>query len=205
MIRKTILAVAALSLVAGLPAQAVDTYTVDASHSEVAFQIRHLVSKVRGGFNTFEGTIQMDPADPANSSVTFAIDAASIDTDHNDRDQHLRSEDFFHVEKHPRITFESTEVKKTGEGSYEVTGTLTMRGVSKEVTLPVTYLGEVTDPWGNVKAGFETAVTLNRKDFGVNWNAALDQGGFVLGDEVSIDISLETAKKKPEQTAATGS
>lgn len=201
MTRKTILAIAALSLLAGLPAQAADTYTIDANHSEVSFQVRHLVSKVRGGFNTFEGTIQMDRADPANSSVTFNIDAASIDTDLNDRDQHLRSEEFFHVEKFPRITFESKEVKKTGEGSYEVTGTLTMRGVSKEITLPVTYLGEVTDPWGNVKAGFETAVTLNRKDFGINWNTALDQGGLLLGDEVSIDISLEAAKAKEPATA----
>lgn len=201
MIRKA-LVTALLAVLAGLPLQAVDTYAVDRTHSEVGFQIRHLISKVRGDFNAFQGTIQMDPDDPSKSSVAFTIDAASIDTANDNRDQHLRSEDFFHVEQYPQITFESSKVEKTGENTYDVTGTLTMRGVSKQITLPVTYLGEVKDPRGNVKAGFETGITLNRKDFGVNWNAALDQGGFILGDEVEVSIDVQAAKQ--QQQAETG-
>ena len=175
---------------------AADVHTIDAGHSEVSFQIRHLVTQVRGNFNDYEGTINLDPANLEKSSVDFRIKAASIDTNHADRDKHLRAEDFFFVEKHPEITFKSKSVKKTGKDTYDVAGTLTMRGVSKEVTLPVAYLGAVKDPWGNEKAGFATEVTLNRKDYGINWNAALDNGGFVLSDEVKVSINLETQKKK---------
>lgn len=175
---------------------AADVHTIDAGHSEVSFQIRHLVTQVRGNFNDYEGTINLDPANLEKSSVDFRIKAASIDTNHADRDKHLRAEDFFFVEKYPEITFKSKSVKKAGKDTYDVAGTLTMRGVSKEVTLPVTYLGAVKDPWGNEKAGFSTEVTLNRKDYGINWNAALDNGGFVLSDEVKVAINLETQKKK---------
>ena len=191
--RKT--AFAALLFAAALPALA-EVHTIDASHSEVSFQIRHLVTQVRGNFNEYEGTINLDPATLEKSSVDFKIKAASIDTNHADRDKHLRAEDFFYTEKYPEITFKSKSIKKTGKDTYDVAGTLTMRGVSKEVTLPVTWLGSVKDPWGNEKAGFETSVTLNRKDYGINWNAALDNGGVVLSDEVKVAINLETQKKK---------
>ena len=191
--RKT--AFAALLFAASMPALA-EVHTIDAGHSEVSFQIRHLVTQVRGNFNDYEGTINLDPANLEKSSVDFRIKAASIDTNHADRDKHLRGEDFFFAEKYPEITFKSKSIKKTGKDTYNVAGTLTMRGVSKEVTLPVTYLGAVKDPWGNEKAGFSTEVTLNRKDYGINWNAALDNGGFVLSDEVKVAINLETQKKK---------
>lgn len=197
MIRRNIFAAALLAAaVTALPALAADVYTIDQSHSEVSFQIRHLVTQTRGSFNDYEGTINLDPANLEKSSVNFRIKAASIDTNNADRDKHLRGEDFFFVEKHPEITFKSKSIKKADKDTYHVSGTLTMRGVAKEVTLPVTYLGAVKDPWGNEKAGFATEVTLNRKDFGINWNAALDNGGFVLSDEVKVAINLETQKKK---------
>lgn len=184
------------------PAGAADAYSIDPSHSEVSFQVRHFVTQQRGEFNDFGGTVVMDPEDPATSSVEFWVDVESIDTRNADRDKHLRSEDFFHVERYPRITFESRSVTKTGESTYDVLGTLTLRGVSREVTLPVTFLGTVDDPWGNTRAGFSTATTIDRKEYGVNWNQALDQGGFVLGDDVTVSINLETVRKKPEEQAA---
>jgi polyisoprenoid-binding protein YceI len=200
MIRKTLAPL--VLLLAALPAAAeVDTYAIDPAHSEVAFQVRHLVTKVRGEFRQFEGDVRIDWDNPADSSVRFTIAAPSISTANDDRDKHLRSQDFFWVDKYPELSFVSSEVKPTGKDSYDVTGTLTIRGVGKQVTLPVTYLGEAKDPWGNVKAGFSTAIVLNRQDFGMKWNAALDQGGFLLGDEVWVDISLET-KKQPAPAAA---
>lgn len=187
---------AAALLITAMPVLAADVHTVDKSHSEVSFQVRHLVTQVRGNFNDYEGTINLDPANLEKSSVDFRIKAASIDTNNADRDKHLRTEEFFFVEKYPEITFQSKSIKKAGKDTYNVTGTLTMRGVAKEVTLPVTWLGAVKDPRGNEKAGFATELTLNRKDYGINWNAALDNGGFVLGDDVKVSINLETQKKK---------
>jgi polyisoprenoid-binding protein YceI len=201
--RNTTAALFALALTAAIPVLAAEVHNIDAGHSEVSFQVRHLVTQVRGNFNDYEGTINLDPANLEKSSVDFRIKAASIDTNNADRDKHLRGEDFFFVEKYPEITFNSKSIKKADQDTYDVTGTLTMRGVSKEVTLPVTYLGAVKDPWGNQKAGFATEVTLNRKDYGINWNAALDNGGFVLSDEVKVAINLETQQKK-EAAAAKG-
>ena len=200
---RKLFAAAALSLLAALPASA-ETYTIDAGHSEVGFKIRHLVSNVRGRFNDFSGTINMDPKNIQSSSVEFRIKAESIDTNQANRDKHLRAEDFFFVEKYPEITFKSDSVKPAGKDKYNVTGTLTMRGVSKKVTLPVTYTGEVKDPWGNTKAGFETSTTLNRKDYGIVWNQAVDTGGVILGDDVEIEINLETQKQAPKAAAKPG-
>lgn len=128
--------------------------------------------------------------------MSFTVKVASVDTNEAKRDEHLRSADFFDAAKFPEIRFVSTSVKSAGDRRYDVTGDLTLRGVTRRVTLPVTFLGVQKDPWGNEKAGFETAVTLNRKDFGVSWNKALDQGGAILGDDVSVSISLETARAK---------
>ncbi|MCH9647855.1 MAG: YceI family protein [Deltaproteobacteria bacterium] len=191
-------AVLATSILAGGSAQAGSSYVIDASHSEAAFQIRHLVTKVRGNFTSFEGKILLDSGNLEASSVNFEIDASSVNTSNKDRDDHLRGEDFFAVEKFPKITFESASFKKSGDDRYDVEGTLTMRGVAKKVTLPVSFLGEAKDPWGNTRAGFETEITLNRKDYGINWNAALDQGGYILGDDVKVEINLEVIKEKPE-------
>jgi polyisoprenoid-binding protein YceI len=193
---RKLFAAAALSLLAALPLRA-ETFAIDASHSEVGFQVRHLVSQTRGRFNDFAGTVDLDPKNLASSSVDFKIKATSIDTNVADRDKHLRGADFFDVEKYPEITFKSKSVKAAGNDTYNVTGTLTMHGVSKDITLPVTYLGQAKDPWGNTRAGFEAATTLNRKDFGIVWNKALDAGGAMLGDDVKININLETVKKDP--------
>ena len=180
------------------PAFAADTYAIDKNHSDVSFTIRHFASKVHGRFADFSGAVQVDPAKPDASSVTFTIKTASIDTNNADRDNHLRTPDFFDAAKNPEITFKSTKMTPTGKDKYDVTGMLTMRGVSKEVTIPVAYLGSVKDPGGNDRASFELSTKLNRKDYGINWNKALDNGGFMLSDDVDVTISLETVKKKPE-------
>lgn len=174
-------------------ATAVKTLAIDKTHSEAIFQVRHLVTKVRGRFTDLGGSIAFDEAAPERSAVTFTIQAASIDTGTPDRDAHLRSEDFFHVGQYPAITFTSTAIKGRGGDDYDVTGDLTMRGVTKQVTLPVTFLGKAKDPWGNEKIGFETETTINRKDYGLVWNAALETGGFLVGDEVKISVSIQAA------------
>jgi polyisoprenoid-binding protein YceI len=172
----------------------VRTFTIDKTHSEVQFQVRHLVTRVRGRFTDFSGTIQFDETNPetlAASSVSFAVAVASLDTATPDRDVHLRSEDFFFVDKYPTLTFASSRVVRRSAEQFDVIGTLTIRGVSREVTLPVSYLGTAKDPWGNARAGFETDITINRKDFGLTWNAALETGGFLVGDEVKISVSVQ--------------
>jgi len=179
------------------PAPSPEIYAVDKTHSEAVFQVRHLVTKVRGRFTDFEGVIRVDRTRPENSSVVFSIDAASVDTDVAERDTHLKSPDFFDVAKHPRITFVSSRITPRGD-RYDVTGTLTMRGVAHEVTLPVEFLGSARDPWGNERAGFELETKLDRKDYGISFNAALDNGGFLLGDEVRITINIEAIRHKAD-------
>jgi polyisoprenoid-binding protein YceI len=189
----------AAALAVASPAAA-DTYAVDRAHTTVAFQVRHIVTSVGGKFTDFAGTIQLDRAKPESSSVELMIKAASIDTNEPKRDEHLRSADFFDVANHPTLTFKSTSIKANGKDSWLVTGDLTMRGVTRQVTLPVTFLGEAKDPWGNEKMGFETSITLNRKDYGISWNRALDQGGVLLGDEVKVQVSVEANKAKAPAT-----
>jgi len=169
------------------------TLRFDKAHSEVTFQVRHLLTKVRGRFADFEGTIQADEAHPDQSSVSQTIRTASVDTNEPKRDEHLRSSDFFEVAAHPAITFASTSIARTGEHEFAVTGDLSIRGVTKRITLPVTFLGVVKDPWGNAKYGFEAETTLNRKEFGLEWNAALETGGFLVGDEVKVSVSIQAA------------
>ena len=172
-------------------------YAIDKAHSEVTFQVRHLLTKVRGRFSDFAGTVCVDEEEPGHSSVSLRIDAASIDTNNGDRDQHLRSDDFFAVQTYPTITFDSSRIARTSADTYDVTGTLTIRGAAREVTLPVIYLGTAQDPWGNARAGFETELTLNRKDFGLLWNAPLETGGFLVGDDVRVSVSIQ-AIAQPE-------
>jgi polyisoprenoid-binding protein YceI len=188
--KRTILALFVALTAAGLAHAG--TYTIDQVHSNVIFKVRHLISKTSGQFNDFSGTIVADFSNLDSSSVVFTIQAASIDTENEDRDKHLRSEDFFDVETYPEITFRSSEITKSGDDTYAVTGTLTMHGVAKTVTLPVKYLGEMASPWGGKVAGWEIQTTLDRKDYGIVWNKALDAGGMILGDEVEITINLET-------------
>jgi polyisoprenoid-binding protein YceI len=193
-----------MAAVASLTARSTETaktYVIDKTHSDVSFQVRHLVTKVRGRFADFDAEIRAVPEAPEESSVRFTIRTASIDTDLPDRDQHLRSADFFDADKHPEITFVSSRIRSAGDDRYDVTGLLTLRGVAREMTLPVSFLGFVSDPRGNEKAGFETEVVLNRKDFGMVWNAALDNGGVVLGDKVIVSIALEAVRARDAAAA----
>jgi polyisoprenoid-binding protein YceI len=173
----------------------VRTYEIDPAHSEATFQVRHLLSKVRGRFSVFSGTVELDDANPEASSVAFTIQTNSVDTNQPDRDAHLRSADFFSVDEFPELTFVSHEVSSRGDGRYDVTGALTIRGVTRIVTLPVRYLGKATDPWGQERAAFEVETSLNRSDYGLTWNAALETGGFLVGDEVHISLSLQAVAK----------
>lgn len=197
---RKLFAAAVLTTLAALPLQA-ESYKIDPGHSEVSFTIRHMVSQVRGRFKDFSGTINMDPKAPQKSSVDFTIKATSVDTANDDRDKHLRKADFFDVEKYPEITFKSDSVQPAGKDKYNVTGTLTMHGVSKKITLPVTFLGEAKDPWGGTRAGFETSTKLDRKEYGIVWNSAIDNGGVLLGDDVNVSINLETVKAAPAAAA----
>lgn len=181
---------------AAATATALRTFAIDKTHSEAAFQVRHLITKVRGRFVDFAGSIQFDADQPARSTVSIVIQAASIDTNTLDRDVHLRSDDFFAVETHPTITFTSTGITAVGGSDYAVAGDLTMRGVTKAVTIPVTFLGTAVDPWGNEKLAFEGELAVNRKDYGLSWNAALEAGGFLVGDEVKISLTIQAAAAK---------
>jgi polyisoprenoid-binding protein YceI len=167
------------------------TFTIDKAHMEATFQVSHLVTGVRGHFSDFAGTIQFNDEAPEQSSVSFTIQAASIDTSTTDRDVHRRFEDFFFVDKHPEITFVSSRITKKDSDDYDMRGTLTIRGVAKEISLPVTFLGHAKDPWGNTRLGFEAETTINRKEFGLTWNAALETGGFLVGDEVKINLQIQ--------------
>jgi polyisoprenoid-binding protein YceI len=193
----------ALSLSLLLPALAAAepvTYKVDADHSGVGFTVRHFVSNVPGRFRDFDGVVKYDKQNPAASSVEFTVKAASIDTSNNDRDEHLRSADFFDVQKFPSLTFTSTKVAAKDADTLDVTGNLTLHGVTKQITIPVEVLGTVKTPNGE-KAGFESSFTVNRKDYGIVWNRVLDAGGSVLGEDVKINISIEANRQaeKPAQ------
>ena len=188
------LAVVAVAFAA--PLFAADVYTIDTVHSEADFKIRHMMGSVSGSFTDFAGAVAIDRQNPQASSVEFTIKAASIDTKEPKRDKHLRSADFFDVEQFPTITFKSTRVTPAGKDQFNVTGLFTMHGVTKSVTLPVKFLGFARDSWGNDVAGFEVSTVLNRKDYGIVWNKALDYGGLYLGDEVNVSLSIEAARKK---------
>ena len=188
---------APLALVLAFPALAGDTYKIDAAHSEVSFKIRHLLSKTPGRFTKFEGVIQIDEKDIAKSSVQVTIQTASISTDNDQRDKHLRTPDFFDVEKYPTITFKSSSVKEVAKGKLEVTGELTMHGVTKKVSFPMTNLGTMATPFKDVRAGFtDGALTLNRFDYGI----AAFKG--VLGDDVEISLNVEAVKQEAPAAVA---
>lgn len=179
----------------------VETWVVDPVHSEASFQVRHFVSKVRGRFTDFGGTIQVNRAKPEASTVEFKIKTASIDTANERRDGHLRTPDFFDVATHPEITFKSSKVVPRGNNAFDVTGAFTMHGVTKEITVPVSFLGFAKDNRGGEKAGFEANTVINRKDFGMTWNQALDAGGVVLGEDVQVSVNIE-ATRKPDAPPA---
>jgi polyisoprenoid-binding protein YceI len=180
---------AAAFFLLGLPLLGVDTYKIDPAHSEMSFKIRHLgLSKVSGRFTKFQGTIQVDEQDLSKSSVEVAIETASVNTDNDGRDKHLRSADFFDVEKIPAITFKSISVKEVSKGKLEVTGDFTMHGVTKRIVLPITSLGTAKSPFNDVRAGFEGNLTLNRGDYGIKSFPG------VVGEEVDIALEIEAVK-----------
>ena len=192
---------AALLLGAAGEARAADSYSIDPSHTNMGFSVRHFFSKVPGHFNKFEGTITYDTQDIAKSSVNVSIDAASIDTEEPKRDAHLKSPDFFDAEKFPKITFVSSKVTPAGPNKLKVDGTLTIRGVSKPVTLDVDLLGTGPDGWGGVRSGFEARTKINRQDYGVAWNKVVEGGGTVLSDEVDIVLNVEAIRQAPPKAA----
>ncbi|MDW0118020.1 YceI family protein [Sporosarcina thermotolerans] len=168
------------------------TWKLDASHTSVGFSVKHMmVSKVKGSFSGVEGTLEGNPEDLTGASINFTIDASTINTNAVDRDNHLRSADFFDVENFPSITFVSTDVVKTGEGEYDITGDMTMRGVTKKVTFEAEYEGTGVNPWGVQVAAFEVEGKVSRKEFELTWNQALEAGGVLVGDDIKISIDLQ--------------
>jgi polyisoprenoid-binding protein YceI len=178
------------------------TWNIDTSHSGVHFSVRHMViAKIRGAFDRWQGTIELNQENPAASKVSARIEAASINTREDKRDGHLRSADFFDVEKYPHLTFESTKVEKVAGDRYRVTGDLTIHGVSKEVTLDAESLGAGKDPWGNERVAFQVQTSINRKDFGLNWNQALEAGGVLVGETVEISFDVQAVKAAATEAA----
>jgi len=172
------------------------TWVMDPAHSEVLFKVKHLmITNVKGEFRTFDAGLVTDGNDFSTAEVNVTIDAASVFTNNEDRDNHLKSGDFFDVEKHKELTFKSTKIEKADDDEYKLMGLLTIKGVSKEVTLDVEFGGIMKDPWGNEKAGFSLEGKINRKDWELNWNAALEAGGVLVGDEVKISAEVQFAKQ----------
>ncbi|MBE4907481.1 YceI family protein [Bacillus luteolus] len=170
-------------------------WAVDPTHSSVEFSIKHMMfTNVRGAFNSFDATIVADPTDLTSADITFSVDLASIDTRNADRDNHLRSADFFDVENKPSMTFTSTNISRKSDNEYDVTGDLSLNGVTKSQNFLVTFEGSGKDPWGNEKAGFSVEGTINRSDFGLTWNAALETGGVLVGDKVKVSLQIQAAK-----------
>ena len=168
------------------------TYVLDPAHTRIGFVARHaMVTKVRGSFNEFEGSAVIDGTD---SSATLTIQAASIDTRNEQRDGHLRSNDFLAMEEYPQITFVSTGVEQTGSADLELTGDLTIKGVTNSVTIPFDFEGAAVDPFGNLRVGFEGSVVINRKDYGITWNAALETGGVLVSDKITLEFEISAIK-----------
>ena len=171
-------------------------WNVDSDHSTIGFQVAHMViSQTNGKFTNYRGFIQMDPDSKKVSKIEAVIQTSSVFTDHEKRDGHLRSPDFFHVEKHPTMTYSMKSYKKSGD-TYTAIGDLTLLGVTKEITLVGTFNGVVQDPWGNTRAGFTGEGTINRQDYGMKFSKTLDSGGLLVGDEVTIKLEIECIKEK---------
>jgi polyisoprenoid-binding protein YceI len=178
------------------------TWNIDPSHSAIAFSVRHMVvSKTRGRFTKWSGELRFDADEPRASSVQVNIDPASIDTADAQRDEHLRSADFLDVEKFPTASFRSTKVEEVESGVYRVTGDLTVHGVTKSVVLDIVYEGTGKDPWGGERAGFSGSTSIDRKDFGLRWNQALETGGVLVGDKVELILEIEAVKQVAQKVA----
>lgn len=175
---------------------AISKWTVDAAHSAIDFSVKHMmISTVKGSFKNFEATVEADPQDLTTANLEFTIDVASIDTRNSDRDAHLKSADLFEIEKYPNLTFKATKVVKTDDNEYDVTGDVSMHGITRPETFKVTFEGQGKDPWGNEKVGFSAEGKLKRSDYGITYNAALETGGVLIGDQVKIFIEIQASKE----------
>lgn len=200
MMRTSLLAFAAAAFLGLTPGEAAaQNWNIDLSHSSVTWGVDHLViSETTGTFNDFAGTItNFDGKDASKAAVNVTFQVASIDSGSKDRDDHLRSPDFFDVAQFPTATFVSKSITPAGNGMFNVVGDFTLHGVTKEITVPMKFRGTTTDPWGNTRAGFQGTITINRQDFGVSWNKTLDAGGVAVGDDVRIDVRVEAVMEKP--------
>lgn len=178
------------------------SWQIDPAHSEINFTVRHMmISNVRGSFEKFSGTVDFDEENPANSTVDVRIDAASINTREEKRDAHLRSPDFLDGKRYPTLTFKSTRVEPQDKTHARLYGDLTIKGISRPVVLDVEYAGMSKSPWGTTSAGFNATTRISRKDWGLEWNVALETGGWLVGDEIKIDLELELVKQ-PETVSA---
>ena len=178
---------------------AVQTYNIDPSHSRLGFTVRHMgFSKVRGSFEQFEGTLHMDPDDLSTFEAEATVQTQSITTNEEERDEHLRSADFFEIENYPTITFKSTEVRDVSGDSFTLAGELTIHGKTESVELEGEYLGEGTDPWGGTRAAFEARTEINRKDYGLNWNQILEAGGVLVSEKVEITLEVQAVQEQEE-------
>ena len=171
------------------------TYTIDPAHSRFGFVARHaMVTKVRGGFNEFEGTARLDGDNPSNSEVELTLQVSSVDTRNEQRDGHLRTNEFFDIANYPTITFHSTSIEHDGGNDFQVTGELTIKDVTKTVTIPLEFQGAATDPFGNERIGFEGSLPVLRSEYNINFNAALETGGVLVGDKVTLEFEISAIK-----------
>jgi polyisoprenoid-binding protein YceI len=193
-------AVAATSRSDWIPPELTGTWSIDKAHSVVGFRIRHFVAHIEGRFTDFSGFVRLDAARPETSSVELTVKVASVDTYEPHRDAHLQEPDFFDARRFPEIRFVSRKFIRRSDTEWRVVGDLTMRGVTKEVAVPVTFEGIKPDNWERDRAIFEASLTLNRKDFGLNWSRLLDQGGYIMADEVVISIRIEATRPRPPAT-----
>jgi len=186
-----------VALLASTPTKAQTIWIIDHSHSQVMFTVSHLViAEITGSFKKFSGNIKSSEADFTDAQIDFTIDVNSVNTDNEMRDNHLKGDDFFNADKYPKMVFKGKSFKKVSGNKYQLTGELTIRDVTKTITLDVTYAGTVLDPWENTKAGFKIKGTINRFDYNLKWNNLTDAGGAVVGEDVEITVNLELAKSK---------
>lgn len=193
---KIVAAALTVALLSALPALAADTYNFDKAHTRIGFTAQHLViSSVDGRFKDFDGTITLDPNDLTKSSVKVTIKTASVDTDNESRDKDLRNSEFLDVAKYPEMTFVSDKIEKRGDG-YVATGTFTLKGVSKKIELPFTFAGPITDPWGMQRVAAKASTKINRQDYGVKYNQSMKDGSALVGNEVTLNLTVEATKAK---------
>ncbi len=198
--KKTLLIAVSALMIMATPGKA-DKWNIDVAHSTLTFEVSHLViSKAKGRFTDFTGSIDFDGKDISKGKVEIIAQIASVDTDNEDRDEHLRSAEFFDAEKYPTMSFKSTKVSDVKDGKFKLTGDLTIKNVTRSVTFDCEFRGVVNDPWGNTRAGFSAATTIDRQNFNVSWSSILEGGGLALGNDVKLILEFEATKAKPKKS-----